>query len=299
MTSSARLTYRRSGLALLVTMLTLVLLVTVVSELVTTTSVDAIRTSRRANSLHHRLAVNSMVDLVAMQLESDEHLTTELDRLGSAAVEATLGDCAVCCTIVDDAAKLDVHAFGNDSRQRQLARKLEALGQRCDLPRAKVWLRPATDQSTPQRYRWFDQLFTDLPPAALFRLDAMAGSRRTGKTPPAWSDVLTLWGPGRIDVRRVRPEVLEVALADVDRGLARSLLSARDEAPANTDFLATALVELSGDVRQKAAGRLAFDLERFALTIETAIRGDRRQWYVVATIKDGEAKIHYRGQVRW
>jgi len=288
------------GVTLLVTVLLLVLLITVVAELAMLTSVDSIRVWGRANTLRHRLAVDSVLQLVRARLASGDHrLQDDLDRLGRVTLETTLGRCRVRCAVGDDAAKLDVAAFDQRSQRRLLTRKLTALARVYDLPRARVKLRPlgVTPEDDQRRYRWFDQLFADPPPAAFLRV-ASDGDGILASA-PVWSDVLTLFGSGRIDVRRVAPEVLEVALADIERGLAQSILSARHQAEPSQNFLPEAVARLDASVRHRVAERLAFDLHRYALTIETAIGGDRRCWYVVATMDGDTIETHYRGQIQW
>jgi len=80
------------GVTLLVTVLLLVLLITAVAELATLTSVDSIRVCGRTNTLQHRLAVDSALQLVRAQMASGDHrLQDDLDRFGRVTLDTTLG----------------------------------------------------------------------------------------------------------------------------------------------------------------------------------------------------------------
>ncbi len=59
------------------------------------------------------------------------------------------------------------------------------------------------------------------------------------------------------------------------------------------------LQQVDPDRRDAARARIGWGLNRYALEIDTVIRGDRRRWYVVATINNDTAEVHYRGQLRW
>ncbi len=287
---------RRRAFVLLTTLLLLVLLITAAAQLATATSMDSVRVGRRANYLQHRLAVDSMLRLLSAELAASDRLTTELDRFGRARRATTLGSCSVRCDLTDDAAKLDVMAFDAD---RSLERKLEQLARRYDLPRCRIKLRPADPERTdlPRRHWWFDQLAVDVAPAGFFGAAPSADGAAVVR--PVWSDVVTVFGDGRVDLRRVPGDILEVVLSDVDRSLARRLVAARDDPHRDETKPVSWPGDLDGSARHEVERRLTWDLHRYALTIDTSIGADHRRWYVVATIKDGAIQTHYRGQVQW
>lgn len=287
----------RRGVVLLLTLLLLAILAAAAAELALLSSIDATTSFREGNDLQHRLAVDSVLEWMAAESAEDDRLNRELDRTGSVQRSWQLGDCHILCRIADDGAKLDVRALPDE---RTLSRRLRACMTQVDLPRCRIRPRPAEDASGNEAdYLWFDQLFDELPAAALFGAGTVTAGP-PGAEGPVWSDVVTVFGQGRIDLRRTPAEVLEIALGDIDRGLGRKLCAARDRlSGSESSPLAAALATLDGSVRQQAAARLAYDLHRYALTIETAIGADRRRWFVVATIVEGKHSVHYRGAIRW
>ena len=283
---------RRRGFALIITLMLVVLLATTMAQLATVTSVESIRIERRVNTLTHELAADSALRVAAQRLRNGSAVVSDIDRLGSHVFTMKLGRCRVRCRIADDGAKFDVRAFDQDSTAFPLRRKLEALGRRFALTETRIRLKPLAADSRPpsQRYVWFDQLFESPDPGALFCW--------TPDEPyVAWSDVVTCFGTGRVDVRRASRQVLDVLLGDLDRSLGRKISTIRKR-HGGVD-LQDILQAVDADVRQKVSARIAHGLERYALTIETAVRADLRQWYVVATINDQTIDVHYRGQIQW
>jgi Tfp pilus assembly protein PilX len=294
--------HRRQGVALVVTLLLVLLLTAVTTRLVTTGGVEAVCASRRAHTLQHRLAVDSVLRLAAAELQGNSVIDREYTRAGTRAFDLELGPCRVRCRIANDAAKLNVKTFEADGRQQLLTRKLQELGRRLNLPAATVKLRPSkppksggSRTANVSRYCWYDQLFREATGGAWFRW----GVDAPGPEALVWSDVVTLFGDDRVDVRHARPEVLQVLLEDLDRSVAGDIIAARESGrPANV--LESGLEGVEPTVREGIRQRLTASSQRYALTIETAIHGDRRQWYVVATIDDGRVQtVHYRGQVQW
>ena len=282
---------QRRSFALIVTLLLVVLLATTVTQLVTATSVEALRVSRGASTPAHELAVDSVLLVAAERLRNNPAVVRDLDRSGHHVFEIQLGDCHVRCRIVNDGAKFDVAAFAADGRSHLLKRKLRMLSRSFGLTGTRVRLRPVmTDgDSQPRRYVWFDQLLDEPDPSALF--DWSHDSQRV-----VWSDVVTCFGGGVVDVRRARPEVLAALFDDVDRSIARKIVTAREKTP---DDASDSLRNLLPDQRSEVQSRIAHGLNRYALNIETTIHADRRRWYVVATIGEASVDVHYRGQVRW
>ncbi|MCZ6654344.1 MAG: hypothetical protein O7D91_15125, partial [Planctomycetota bacterium] len=112
-----------------------------------------------------------------------------------------------------------------------------------------------------------------------------------------WSDLITCFGSGVVDIRRARTGVLAVLFDDVDRALPRRIAALRSKP--GPDVIQRVLQQVHPDRREAARARIGWGLQRYALEIDTVIRGDRRRWYVVATINNETAEVHYRGQIRW
>lgn len=289
------------GFALLTTMLLITLLVAGMVELATVTSTQAVVTARRSRTLAHELAVDSALVVLADRLnESDQRLPElieQLDRDRQAAARFSIGEVAVECTLRDDAAKFNPLLFAKPHQQVQLVRKLDTLAVRKSLPSAQVTLRPIVVESSSESqplYRWFDQILHSVEPGALFNWDENSGV----ESRPVWSDVLTFWGDGRIDLRRVDVVLLEAALSDIRPGLARQMLSVRPKDRA-LDFTRTALIKVHAEIRQRVAARLTFDARRYAIRMDTSIGPDRRRWYVVAEMDPDKLNVLHRSQLTW
>ncbi|HNO77030.1 MAG TPA: hypothetical protein PKN33_03135 [Phycisphaerae bacterium] len=298
---------RRRGLALIVTLLLIVMLIAAASRMATTAASTSIRNRSRANTLQHELAVDSILRVAADQLQNKGTALSDLRRNGFVLLEDRFGECLVRCRIGSDAGKLNANAFGRDEDRPTLRRKLIRLGQRLDLPDVRVQLRPVRkrdiENATGQRinlpaYITYDQLFGRRTVDGVFRLDQ---SDRWGEqvNKPAWSDVVTLYGDGRVDLRYVKAEVLRGLLDDIAPGAFRQLIDCREQHGANPN-LSKALAKCPADKRDAIRKRLGLDIARYAFTIETAIDNDRRRWYVVAGAQDGKiAGVLYRGRITW
>ena len=205
----------------------------------------------------------------------------------------------VTCTLRDDGAKFNPLLFQEAYDRRKLERKLTLLASGRALPRAEVDLRPIlvpTPATAPgPLYRWFDQLLADAEVGAIFNWDDNVAHESRQRV---WSDDVTFWGDGRIDLRRANVDVLEAMLEDIGPGLAKLLLA---PAPADrsANALQAALVPIDAEIRQRVAARLTYDAMRYAITIDTAAGGDHRRWYVVARIDSGEVDILHRSQLTW
>ncbi|MCC7291866.1 MAG: hypothetical protein IT449_07385 [Phycisphaerales bacterium] len=275
--------YRRRGVALLMTLLVVVLLIAVVSRLTTATATQALIESRRRQTLQHELALDSLLLVMRewFNPEAVESVVRELDRQAFADRELDLGSVGLRVRICDDAAKLNPNVF---SEVHALKRKLTLLAARLGLDPSVI--DPVPLKTGRQPYRTFGQVLSGKTPVF---------------TPPdavtslAWSDVLTLWGDGRIAVRRVDDMVLDVVLDDLKPGLGRELLKHRP-ADRRKDFLEAALAEVDSDLRDKVRQRVVFDAQRYALDIETAIGGDQRRWYLVVHGGDDLTVLHRRAQ---
>lgn len=284
--------HRPRGYALLWALLLVVLLASTTTQLVTSSAVEAVRASRQANTLAHELAVDSLLALLAVRISQDDRISRDLDRWGFSTVELNLSACHVSCRVTDDGAKLDVSAFADGPHHRDLQRKLVSLARRFGLETAGIALRPVTDEVDPdkRRYLWFDQLFADDARHELFRPDGQ-------QEQVVWSDLITCFGSGLVDIRRARTGVLAVLFDDLDRALPRRIAALRRKP--GPDVIQRILQQVDPDRRDAARARIGWDLHRYALEIDTVIRGDRRRWYVVATLNNDTAEVHYRGQIRW
>ncbi len=298
---------RRRGLALIVTLLLIVMLIAATSRMATTAASTSIRNRSRANTLQHELAVDSILRVAADLLQNNSTVMSDLRRDGFAVLEDRLGECLVRCRIGSDAGKLNVNAFGRDEDRPTLRRKLIRLGQRLDLPDVRVQLSPVRkryiENAAGQRinlpaYITFDQLFGRRTIYGVFRLDE-SDRRNEQANRLEWSDVVTLYGDGRVDLRYVNPEVLKVVLDDVAPGVHRQIIEYREHAGRSLN-LTKALATCPTDKRNAIRKRLGLDIARYAFTIETAIDNDRRRWYVVAGAQNGNITgVYYRGRITW
>ncbi len=216
--------HRPRGYALLWALLLVVLLASTTTQLVTSSAVEAVRVSRHANTLALELAVDSLLVVLRLRISQDDGISRNLDRWGFATVELNLGACRVSCRVADDGAKLDVSAFADGPHDRNLQRKLVSLARRFGLETAGIALRPVVDEADPGkcRYLWFDQLFADDARHELFRLGAE-------QEQVVWSDLVTCFGSGTVDIRRARTGVLAVLFDDLDRALPRRIAALRSK----------------------------------------------------------------------
>lgn len=293
---------RRSAFALITSVLLLALVLSVAMQLVTTTSVEAVVASRQHRAVAHKLAVDSAIVLLADSLtrhdEDGRRIVDALDQDGIAAATFAVGHAIVHCRIADDGAKYDPAIFQKPEDQRKLIRSLEMLRANSQLPGVTVSPAPVltqSDQTDLRSFYWFDQLFNDVKPGAFFALEA---TQESAKALPVWSDAVTFWGEGRVDLRRVTIPVLETVLSDLRPGLAHKILAKRPS-DRRKDFTQAALAAVDAEVRAAAGARLAFDVHRYALELTTRIEDDTRRWYVVATMTKSETTLHHRSQITW
>lgn len=299
--------HRRRSLALIVTLLIIVLLVAATSRMATTAATASIRRNIRANTLQHELAVDSILRIAADLLQDGSEVMRDLRRNGVVSVADQFGNCRVRCRVVSDAGKLNVTAFSRSEDRPLLRRKLIRLRQRLDLPDVEVQLRPIRERRIKvadgrhinlPAYASYDQLFGRRSIDGLFGL----GTPGDGDGRPdslAWSDVITLYGDGRVDLRYVDVEVLGVLLEDVASGAARKLIDHRQRVGERM-YLTAALTSVPEPTRDKIRKRLGLDIQRYAFTIDTAVDNDKRRWYVVAEAVGGKIdKMHYRGRITW
>jgi hypothetical protein len=293
---STRNNSAQRAFALLTTMLLLALLIAVTVQLTVTTSFASVIGAKRHRSLPHELAVDSGLALLADTLAgpNGKLIVQRLDAVGEAELGFELGEVFLQCRIHDDAAKFNPRLFGLVGQEHLLSRTVAELGGRLAMPPAKIDLQPTLtlDSQSRPTYVWFDQFFADLDPGALLPLDWHDRTHRT------WSDALTLWGDGRVDLRRASVDVLNAALADLQPGLAAAMLSVRPT-DKSRDFLQTALAKAPAEIREQVAARVGFDLRRYSIYLETSIAGDRRSWYIVAQHGSKGLSILHRGQVSW
>lgn len=300
--ASRRRHRRRSAFALITSVLLLALVLSVAMQLVVNTSAEAVAAARQHRSLAHKLAVDSTLILLeesfANPTEPGGTLLEALDRDGFAEATYTIGDGSVHCRIEDDGAKFDPIVLQRPGEEHKLTRALETLMMRRELPNATVTLWPqvaTTGEGSARLYHWYDQLLAGAEPGVLFRLQA---AEDAAESQAVWSDAVTFWGNGRIDLRRVTPAVLESTLSDLRPGLAQQILARRPRNPA-MDFTQSALTAVEAGVRAAVADRLSFDAKRYAIEMTTRVADESRRWYVVATITDSDMTIHHRSRITW
>lgn len=293
---------QRPAFALVTTMLLITLLIAVSAQLVTVTSMGAVNNSRRRHSLSHELAVDSALLLLADELAAADGdmsgLIRDLNHSGEVLRTFIIGIVKVQCTIRDDGAKFNPRLFERPDQQRRLARKLTLLANTKRLPPARVGLRPTVTSNTSESgslYRWFDQILTNIEPGMLFPWNKGDADSDPGLV---WSNAVTFWGDGRVDLRRVDMDTLEVVLEDIQPGLGRRMLSARP-ADRSVDFRQSALSRIPAELRQKVAARVTYNGGRYAIQIDTMIHADRRRWYVVAQFNGGDFSVLHRSRLTW
>ena len=287
------------GVALVITIFLLVLLMAATVELTTLTATQSVVLVRRQRQWAHELACDGALLVMSEQLDSMHpqcpRINAELDASGRYRTEFAVGDLRVTCLLEDDAAKFHPRSFQRDDQAWQLERKLAFLASRHGL-RGKIQLAPVVmtpQDPTSERYFWFDQLLNEVPPGESLRWSADTNSTRN-----VWSDVLTFWGDGRVDLRRVNEAVLEASLEDLQAGLARTMLARRPK-DKGADFREAALSAVPAELHEEVKRRITFHSRRYALRIDTSCGADLRRWYVVAQIADGKAQILHRSQWTW
>jgi type II secretory pathway component PulK len=294
-------TPRERGFALVATLLLLTLLIAVAVQLATVASVESVSSARRHRTLIHELAVDSAVVLLSERLstanDESQRWVRDLDQFGFTLTNFAVGPATVQCVLRDDAAKFNPILFQRADQQNVLTRKLALLAERKALPVARVALQPLiVDPSQGgARYRWYDQLLAGVEPGTFFRWPENPTEHNSS---PVWSDGVTFWGDGRVDLRRADENVLEAALEDIRPGLAKVLLSARPT-DRSVNFLQTALVGVPAEIRTAVANRITFDARRYAVRMETAVEADRRQWYVVLQVDADSCNVLHRSQLTW
>jgi hypothetical protein len=295
-------TPRERGFALVATLLLLTLLIAVAAQLATTASVESVTSARRHRTLIHELAVDSALLLLRERLttanDETQQWVRDLDRFGFAVTDFAVGPATVRCVLRDDGAKLNPILFQRADEQNVLTRKLTQLANGRALPGARVALKPLIVDSPSQggaRYRWYDQLLAGVEPGTFFRWSENPTEHDAS---PVWSDVVTFWGDGRLDLRRVNTDVLEAALEDIQPGLAKVLLNA-GPTDRSVNYLQTALIDVPAEIRTAVANRITFDARRYAVRMETAVEADRRQWYVVLQVDADRCKVLHRSQLTW
>ncbi len=296
---------RPRAFVLLLTLLLIALLMAGLSQLVFVSGTTAVVDGRHNADLTHRLAVESAIALAHQELGNKDTWVAQLDRAPEVRHAFDLSACHVELRIRDDGAKLPIAAFADPTRKgpnRLLEDKLRQLERRLRLPRLRIRLQPrlASEREQIRAYVWFDQLF-ERPEG--HRILAVTDTERQGA---CWSDALTLFGDGRLDLRRAKPEVIDVALGDLVPGAGRRVPPVSNRQADNAqDLLRNVLANTTERTRNELLRRVTWDAGRYALNIRTSIRtddtreSDIRRWYVVATLGGSGPQIHYRGKIEW
>ena len=294
----------RSGFVLLLTVVMLALLAAALSQLVFLSGSTAVITARRNADLDHRLAVDSAIALVGRQMTAEPRWLAQLQRDGVVRETFNVGPCTVRVTVRDDGGKFNVGAFTQPPDRRLLETKLRRLERVMRLPPMKIRLQPqiATDRKQPDAYRWYDQLF-DRPQA--HHIFALSDNTLTSSR-PRWSDIVTVFGDGRLDLKRADNAVIGVMLGDLVPGIERQIPIPRARnASSAQDLLGDVLADVDERTRSALLRRVTWNTGRYAMGIRTAMQtpgvseSDVRRWYVVATLGQGDPEILYRGRIEW
>jgi len=292
----------RGGFALLSSVLLLALLLSVAMQLAVSTSVEAVVAGRSHRGLKHDLAVDStlaaLTDLLGDDSDRTKTLIERLDQEGVVNVAFEIGDTHADCRITDDGARFDPAIFQDPQDARKLTRALDTLLTRAQLAEVRFDLKPLVDkdeEEQPTRYCWYDQLFSDVDPGSIFRLEP---ANQSLDPRPVWSDSVTFWASGRVDVRRASLPVLQAALSDLRPGLARQMLARRPRNRA-VDFTQSVLTAVEAEHRDLVAQRITYNARRYTIELTTRIEHDARRWYVVASITEDDTVVHHRSRITW
>lgn len=289
----------RRGVALVTVLMLLTLLIAVVAEMVSVSGTEAILATRYANDLTHQLALDSAIHLATRVLQADRNARERVDRGSMLPLDLALSGCTAQVQVRSDGAKFDVAAFAAGKQDALLADKIRSVGRRKAIPAAAVDLQPIRQPLPGSRpYLWFDQLFERPDPLAVFHWpsDARPGDR--------WSDWITVFGTGKVDLQVADEPVLTAMLDDIQDGLGRQVLENRPRtARSAADGVEIALEGIEDQkVRDAARSRLGWGLCRYSLQVVTSIGTDARVYYVVLTVPpDAEApsQVLLRRQIRW
>ncbi len=251
---------RRRAILLLVVLVTLALLGTLLAPLAALTGTETLASAARGDALRHRLAVDSVVAVLADWLAHDTALVHELDRSNAARRTFALGDLPVEVVIQDDTAKLPL-ALADAARLRDL--------------QGQLGLALTVADAAP-RTGCLDDLFVA---AADHEIYGGAGEVR------AWAAYVTPFGRS-IHAYRAAPAVLEAGLTDLRVGLG-TVLARRRERQVHPDLAQLlAEAELPEPLRRAVQERLTACTERYSLLVRSGRGPEARQHYVVVTAAD-------------
>lgn len=282
----------RRAFALLLTLVLLALAGTVLATVTRRIYAEVEQAHHAQAELQRRWASATLAPLVD---RADEVLTADgaasapgligVRRPASREIKTTLGGLAVSLTFADEQAKLPVHHLVAEHGPDETTRRLRGL-----LPgelATRVWLRPIDTFTArlnglplpPQTpaFHAFSQVMT----AAVNTPD-----RLDGEDARLLAGSVTLWGGGKLNLRRVDPQTLQAALSpDLDLAQARQLTMLATD-PASLDETLRRLA-LSDRVRQRVRSRLTTQSEVHSLWI--TLTDDHRAFHELIVHEHGPA----------
>lgn len=246
---------RRRGFTLLLVLASLTVAAALITPLALLTGSEALHRSSAAWALKHKLASDSVIQLLPNVLS--ERVRNELRDGRGKRLQLTIGDVEVEALLQDDSAKLPLERLAQYG-----AEAVGPLAATFGLAAVRVVDRAASTQC-------FEDVLAEISERDLF------GSLDD----PGWIAAATpIAGP--VNVRTASPAVLTALLSDLDRELGRKLAIRRQRGWNSLEELLVDL-ELPEQSRRTALQRLSETSVRFSLLIRTRIENDIRTRYVI------------------
>jgi len=186
---------RCRSFALVIALFLVVLLATTGAGLAMTTTAESFATGWAAHDLHHRLAVDSLLECLPEVLDRGRRApSSALDSRTPPHITLAFADVRIECDIYSERGKL---LLGSNQEGTSVERALHDRAREAHLPEENIKLRPIVDSHAAggrlPRFVWFDQFVKATQVEEAFRrrfASQAAGSEEARKT---WSDLVTFW----------------------------------------------------------------------------------------------------------
>lgn len=288
----------RPGFALLLTLALVLLAGAALAGLARRSATSALEARGDAEELRRRWAVASCRATLlprAASILSDAEAAERDGSIAQRRVECDLAGLRCLLVITDESAKVNVNRLLRDAgpAEASLAVARVVSGASAAGTGAAVRLRPRLTPLGPARVdligpaiQGFEQVFGTADPTDLLG-DALApavGRSRSGD--PAgtgWSAAITLWGDGRLNIRRASDAALRCWGDHVGgRGIGRGLVRARDDAPdAGVADLIRRVARSDKTLSDRLSAELTDSSSSFGLWV--VARERQRSWYTFST----------------
>ncbi|MBI4716621.1 MAG: hypothetical protein HY763_02360 [Planctomycetes bacterium] len=190
--------------ALVLSLLLLAILAATGAALAALGGSEAIRAGRASRDLDHRLAAESVLEVLPELLQRAKSNPAAPEASSATiTIRVRVGACDVVGDVQSEAGKMRVTALAAD----EMTARLRTLAVRHGLPPEDILPRPITRGAGTEGWPsvvWFDQLVRPRRFEELFRM-LPGDDRRAGLATPTtvWSDLVTFWGDGRRPVYSV------------------------------------------------------------------------------------------------